>query len=191
MVDEKKRSVTPRMRPAMATLSDAETTEEARLASMRSEHPAAPERSTMPAPPPAIGRFSIELIAAADVDFKALFERGAYREALTASRERLAVSPADTTALRIAQRSEEALVSEHLRALGGEASVIGLAAFDGARLTVREHTVTSALAGGSLTLGELLSALSLKAIDALDTVRKLQSDGVLLVNLSDQKSTST
>lgn len=179
----------PAPRPSMVTLSDAETTEAARIESMRGSTP--PERVTMPAPPAAIGRFSIEMhVPSVEVDYRASFERGAFREGLIAARERLSVSPADTSALRIAQRCEEALAEQLLAALGGLDAVvelrIALADDEG---TTRELTVQAQLEHGARSVRGLLDDSELPRIDALDTITALQDRGLVHVNLSGQKTT--
>jgi hypothetical protein len=181
----------------MVTLSDAETTEEARLASMRGSEPpdegAGEQRATMPAPPVSLGRFSIELpLGTEDVDFRALFERGAFREALAATRERLATSPADTTALRIAQRSEEALVTQLLRTLGvGDSAVAELEPRVGMPETPREMLVWERVHEGITALDALLANVPFNRVEALDAIVALRDRGALHVNLSDRNSTST
>lgn len=177
-----KRSRTPR--PTMVTISDAETTETARQESMRESLP--PERATMPAPPAAIGRFSIEMnVSASEVDYKALFERGAFREALLGARERLSVSPADTSALRIAQRSEEALVERQVTALGGPAARVMLARdLPETDSTVRERLLLRRFEHGPITLQMLLDGDDLGRIEALDLLVALQARGHVRVNLS-------
>ena len=178
-----KRSRTPR--PTMVTISDAETTETARRESMRESHP--PERATMPAPPAAIGRFSIEMnVSASEVDYRALFEAGSFREALLGARERLSVSPADTSALRIAQRSEEALVEHGVAALGGPTAILMLAReLPEAESTARERIVMRRLEHGPIPLQTLLDGDDLGRIEALDLVVALQDRGHLRVNLSE------
>ena len=193
MAGDTKRHPTPRVRPAMVTLHDEESTEAARQAMQRGSEPPPAilgERTTMPAPPPALGRYSIELVAAEDVDFRALFEHGDFRGALLACRERLAVSPADTTALRIAQRSEETLCQQMLEQLGGEHVEISLGAAPARELMPRERAVIAALASGSRVLSTLFANVKNKPFDVLEALIQLRTDGVVLVNLSDQKSTN-
>lgn len=172
-------------RATMVTISDAETTESARQESMR-DGPL--ERATMPAPPAAIGRFSIEMhVPSAEIDYRALFERGAYREGLAAARERLSVSPADTSALRIAQRCEEALAEQLTLALGGAHARIELkAALADQEGTAREHLLLQRLEAGSVALRDLLHGPNMGRIEALDLITALQARGHLRVNLSDQ-----
>ncbi len=177
-------------RPSLVTLSDAETTEAARLESMRGSAP--PERVTMPAPPAAIGRFSIEMhVPSVEVDYRASFERGAFREGLIAARERLSVSPADTSALRIAQRCEEALAEQLLAVLGGlEARIELRIALADDEATARELAVQAQIEHGARSVRELLADLDLPRIDALDTIAALQDRGLVRVNLSEQKTTT-
>lgn len=186
----------------MVTLSDAETTETARQESMRDLAPTLSnedeqplggphERATMPAPAAAIGSFSIEMnVAAFDIDFKAAFDRSEFREALGAARERLAVSPADTSALRIAQRSEEALVAQLVAALGGpHARVSLLRAAIETEASVREHLLLQRLNTAPLTVSSLLDTLEMGRVETLDLVVALQARGHVLVNLCGEKTT--
>lgn len=181
-------------RPTMVTLSDAETTETARQESMRDAAPTISnesDRVTMPAPPAAIGRFSIEMnVASAEVDFKASFERGAFREALAAARERLSVSPADTSALRVAQRSEEALVTELVTALGGSDAVVTLLrAPSETDASTREAQLMQRLLVAPRTVSSLLDTTEMGRIEILDRIAALQARGHVGVNLSEQKTT--
>ena len=171
------------MRQTMVTLSDAETTETARRESIRDD------RATMPAPPAAIGRFSIELnVPLAEVDFRGSFERGDYREALTAARERLSVSPADTSALRIAQRAEEALLATLTSALGGEEATIALARTASEdEANSRERHLLTRLETGPLSLTALRAGSELGRIETLDLLSDLRDRGHVRVNLSGQK----
>lgn len=176
----------------MATLSDAETTETARQESMRDLAPTVSnetDRVTMPAPPAAIGRFSIEMnVPSVEVDFKASFERGAYRDALVAARERLSVSPADASALRVAQRSEEALVTQLVATLGGSGARIELVHAPTAP-EARESLLVQRLAPGPQELATLLASDEMGRIETLDRITSLRARGHVRVNLSDQKTT--
>jgi hypothetical protein len=184
----------------MVTISDAETTEVARQESIRDVAPTITnedaaarieDRVTMPAPPAAIGRFSIEMnVPSAEVDFKASFERGAYREALVAARERLSVSPADTSALRVAQRSEEALVADLVATLGGATALVTLLrAPSETDASTREARLMQRLLGAPLDVRALLDTTDMGRIEVLDLVIALQARGHVRVNLSDQKTT--
>ena len=176
----------------MVTLSDAETTETARQESMRDLAPTVSnetDRVTMPAPPAATGRFSIEMnVPSVEVDFKASFERGAYREALVAARERLSVSPADTSALRVAQRSEEALVTQLVATLGGGGAPIALVQ-PPTDLQDRETQLVQRLKNGPQNLATLLASNEMGRIEILDCITSLRARGHVRVNLSDQKTT--
>lgn len=178
----------------MVTLSDAETTETARQESMRDPAPTISnesERATTPAPPAALDHFFIEKNApSAEIDFRASFERGAFREALAAARERLSVSAADTSALRVGQRSEEALVTQLVATLGGGTAQIALLhAPSEAHATAREALLLQRLSAVPRALATLLESTEMGRIETLDLITSLRARGQVRVNLPGQKTT--